>query len=191
VTDRAGGRLPVLLRGAVVGVTGSGKTTLARELARRFDVPHIELDALYWGADWTPRPDEVFLALADVALRGEAWTVDGNYGKVRDLVWRRANVLVWLDYALPVILWQLTKRIWRRGLTHEELWNGNREQVWPHFFTRDSLYWWALKTYGRRRREYATLPQRPEYAHLQVVRLRTPQETARWLEKLTNDEGIE
>ncbi len=173
--------LAVPLRAAVVGVTGCGKTTLARGLARRFDVPHVELDALYWGPNWTPRSDETFWALTADALSGAAWTVDGNYGKVRDVVWRRANVLVWLDYTLPVILWRLTRRIWQRSLTHEVLWNGNREQLWPHFFSRDSLYWWALKTYARRRRDYTELPQRPEYAHLKVVRLKTPHEAQRWL----------
>ena len=38
----------------VMGVSGSGKTTYARKLASQLNVPHIELDTLYWGPDWTP-----------------------------------------------------------------------------------------------------------------------------------------
>lgn len=177
-------RLPAPLRAAVVGVTGSGKTTLARQLSQQLKIPHVELDALYWGPNWTPRPAEAFAQLVDAAVQDETWVADGNYSAVRNRVWGRANLLVWLDYSLPRIFWQLTGRIWRRALTQEELWSGNRERGWPHFITRDSLYLWALKTYGRRRKEYAALPQRPEYAHLAVVRLKAPADTARWLAAL-------
>ena len=41
--------------------------------------------------------------MASRALTETAWVSDGNYGQVRDIVWRRATALVWLDYAWPVI----------------------------------------------------------------------------------------
>jgi adenylate kinase family enzyme len=173
-----------LRRIVVVGVTGSGKTALARVLSRRLGLPHVELDALYWGPNWTPVPDEVFRARVAEALRGEAWVADGNYGIVRDIVWARVDTLVWLDYDLPVILWRLTQRMWQRVFTQEELWNGNRERLRDHFFSRNSLYLWALKTHGRRRREYPLHLRRPEFAHLAVVRLRSPRATEDWLASL-------
>jgi adenylate kinase family enzyme len=49
----------------VVGTTGSGKTTMAGQLAGRLGYPHVEQDALNWGPDWTMRPNEEFLALVD------------------------------------------------------------------------------------------------------------------------------
>jgi adenylate kinase family enzyme len=169
------------VRAAVVGITGSGKTTLARRLARQLHIPHVELDALFWGPQWTARPPEVFQVLTAEALRGEAWTADGNYSRVRPIVWGRANVLIWLDYRLPLILWRLTVRIWQRFFTQEELWNGNRERLWPHYFSRDSLYLWAFKTYRRHRQQFTETIQLPEYAHLQVLRFKTPRATAQWL----------
>jgi shikimate kinase len=45
---------------AVVGTTGSGKTALARRISQQLDIPHVEMDALYWGPHWTPTPTEVF-----------------------------------------------------------------------------------------------------------------------------------
>ena len=170
-----------LRRIVVVGVTGSGKTTLARELSRRLGLPHVELDAFYWEPNWTPAPAETFRARVAEALQGGAWVADGNYGIARDIVWARADTLVWLDYGLPVILWQLTRRMWRRVFSQEELWNGNRERLREHFFSRDSLYLWAFRTYWRRRREYPVHLRRPEFAHLTVVRLRSPRVTKDWL----------
>jgi adenylate kinase family enzyme len=110
--------------------------------------------------------------------------VDGNYHAVRDIVWQRGDTIIWLDYPLPLILWRLFKRgIWRAS-TGTELWNGNRETFRSLFLSRDSLFIWALKTYRRRRREYPELFARPEHAHLQVVRFRSPREARHWLARL-------
>ena len=165
----------------VVGTTGSGKTTLAQRLAQLLRISHIELDALHWGPNWALPMVEEFRERVAEALSGDRWVVDGNYGKVRDIVWARADTVVWLDYALPVIMGRLLWRTIRRGVTREELWSGNRERLWNHFFSRDSLLLWALQTYPRRRREYPMLLAKPEYAHLAVVRLRSPRATKDWL----------
>jgi adenylate kinase family enzyme len=167
----------------IIGTTGSGKTTVSRELATRLGVPHVELDALYWRPNWAMPSREEFRARVVEALNGDSWVVDGNYGKVRDIVWTRADTLVWLDYALLLILRRLLVRTVRRVLTGEVLWSGNRERV-TSIFSRDSIFLWALKTYRRRRREYAILPQQPDYMHLNVIRLSDPKETHRWLSNL-------
>lgn len=169
---------------AVVGTTGSGKTTMARRIAQRLAIAHVELDALHWGPDWTPAPTEAFRERTAQALSGDAWVVDGNYSKVRDIVWSRADTVVWLDYPLPVILGQLAWRTLRRVITREELWQGNRERFAAQFASRDSLFLWALRTYPRRRREYPALLERPEYAHLTLAHLRSPRAARHWLASL-------
>jgi adenylate kinase family enzyme len=180
--DRGGAGVPPSSRRVVVvGSTGAGKTTFARALAAALGVLHIELDALHWGPDWTPVPAEMFRAQVIAATDGLGWVVDGNYSVVRDVLWPRADTLVWLDYAPWVIARRLLRRTARRVLRREELWNGNRESLWKQFFSRDSLFLWAMRTYHRRRREYTALLRRPEYAHLRVVRLRTPGAAEQWL----------
>lgn len=141
------------------------------------------------GSDWTEPPVEAFRERVARALLGEAWVVDGNYSKVRDIVWRRADTLIWVDYPLWLILWQLARRTMRRIVTQEELWSGNRERIRTGVLSRNSLFVWALQTYRRRRRDYAALPRRPEYAHLQVVRLRSPRQTDAWLAALAVSGG--
>lgn len=175
---------PLPRRIVVVGTSGSGKTTFARNLAERLGIPHIELDAIHWGPDWTPAPVDLFRARTAQALSGEAWSVDGNYSAAREIVWPRADTIVWLDYALPVVMSRVIVRTFRRVITREELWSGNRERVFTAIFGRDSIIRWALTTYGRRRREYPVLFRRPEYAHLRIVLLRSPRQARLWLESL-------
>ena len=172
-------------RFVVVGTSGSGKTTTAGQIAQRLGMPHVELDAIHWEPDWTMAPLDVFRERTAQALSGDAWVVDGNYSKVRDIVWNRADTVVWLDYALPVIMWQLVRRTLRRSLTREELWGGNRESLRMALFSRESILLWALQTYRRRRREYPMLFNRPEHVHLTVVHLHSPQGTCAWLLGLT------
>lgn len=174
---------------AVVGTSGSGKTTLASKLAQHLGVPHIELDALYWAPGWTPAPRDVFCQRVAQALGGDAWTTDGNYSAARDIVWSRANMVVWLDYPLPVVLGRVTRRTIRRSLKREVLWNGNRENLFTAFFSRESIILWTLNTYRRRRREYPLLFSRPEYAHLDVVHLHSTHATHKWLENLQGADG--
>jgi adenylate kinase family enzyme len=99
----------------------------------------VELDALYHGPDWTLAPLQVFRERVAQELRNDEWVVDGSYGQVADLVWGQADTLVWLDYPLPVVLLRLFRRSVRRAISHEELWNGNREDRFHNFTSRDSI----------------------------------------------------
>ena len=162
----------------VVGTSSSGKTTLALALAERLGILYIELDALHWEPNWTEAPDEVMRERVRSAISGEAWVVDGNYSAIRDFVWARADTVVWLDLSLPTILARYGRRTIRRILFRQELWSGNRER--PGFLLgRDSLLWWILGTYRRRRRDYPVLlAARPQ---ITAIRLRSPREATAWL----------
>jgi len=170
-------------RVVVVGVTGAGKTTFARQLAGRLNCPHIEMDAIHWLPNWEERPVVEFREQLAVALSGDSWVVDGNYSKARDLVWSRADTVIWLDYPLVLILWRLLRRTIRRVITREELWNGNRESLRNHL-SGNALLLWALRTYPRRRREYPVLFQQPQYTHLRVVRVFSPKAAQIWLDQI-------
>jgi adenylate kinase family enzyme len=110
---------------AVVGTTCSGKTTVARRLAQQHEVPHVELDALHWGLNWSEPSEEEFRRRVEEALAVDGWVADGGYhGKLGDFVLEQANLIVWLDPPLPTILGRLDARTARRIQGREELWGG-------------------------------------------------------------------
>jgi adenylate kinase family enzyme len=159
------------MRVLVLGACGAGKTTLARQLAHRLGVAHVELDALHHGPAWTPRPE--FAGEVDAATRAPAWVVDGNYRAVRDLLWSRAEALVWLDLPLAVIEARVVRRSLLRWLRGEVLWNGNRERGPRAWIDREHPVRWAWSHHGTYRREYPPRLREPRFAHLRVVRLRS------------------
>ncbi len=171
----------------VVGTSGSGKTTIAKWLADLIGAEHIELDALHWGPNWTEAPIEAFRQRVAQALASPTWVVDGNYHKVRDLTWGQATTLVWLDYSLPVVLWRLVWRTVTRVFKREELWNSNRETFQNAFLSRNSLFFYAISSQGRQRTAYPQVLKNSEYAHLQIIHLRSPKETNQWLERLVKE----
>ena len=173
----------------VVGTSSSGKTTFARSLAARLGIPHVELDSLHWGPGWTSVTPADMRDRVAAATAADVWVIDGNYSVSRDIVWERAQAIVWLDYPLRTILHRYAARTVRRMRAREEIWpgTGNREELSLRLLSRDGLLWWILSTYRRRRREYPLLFER--HPRLVAVRLRSPAQADAWLAALTADAG--
>jgi adenylate kinase family enzyme len=122
-------RVATMRRIAVVGNSGSGKTTLGRSVADILAVPFVELDAIYHQAGWRSLPVEEFRQRVGAIAAGAAWVIDGNYSAVRDLVWARADTVIWFDLPRHTVMRQVLGRTLRRAVTRAELWNGNHEPL--------------------------------------------------------------
>jgi adenylate kinase family enzyme len=177
-------------RVAVIGGSSVGKTTLSKELARRLGVPHIEIDALHHDPGWTEASAEVLQARVDAAMAAapDGWVADGNYhGKLGVSVLERADTLVFLDLPYRTALRRVTWRTFRRLLSREELWNGNRETL-RNTFGRQSIVLWVITQHGKYREKwperYAALP------HLEVVRLRSARAVRDWLQSIQATEPM-
>src|SRR5579859_7482038 len=175
-------------RVVILGTSGSGKTTFAEALATRLGCRHIELDALHWHQpNWELPTVEDFRERVAAAIVDDRWVTDGNYSSARDLVWGRADTLVWLDYPFPLTLLRLIRRTLWRMFTRRELWNGNYERL-STFFSKDSIILYAMKTHHRRRRTFPRLFAQPEHAHVRVVRLHSPRAARAWLATIASEE---
>ena len=171
----------------ILGRTGSGKTTLGRELAVALELPHVELDALYFGPDLSTVPLEVLRERTIAAIAGDRWVTDGNKRAVRDLVWPRADTVVWLDYPLVVSLWRLARRARRRTsvLKAQARTTGSAGSFGSQLWTVTKGVLTALWSHRGQRRRYPRMFSEPANRHLAVVRLRSPRATRRWLACVT------
>jgi energy-coupling factor transporter ATP-binding protein EcfA2 len=171
----------------ILGRTGSGKTTLARELAAALDVPHVELDSLYFGPDFSTAPLSLLRARTRAAIAGDRWVTDGNKSAVRDLVWPRADTIIWLDYPLGISLWRLAKRARRRAsaLTTQAVETGGESGLPRQVLAAARGVLTALRSHAGQRRRYPRMFSEPANQHLAVVRLRSPRATRLWLARAT------
>ncbi len=167
-----------LWRVLVAGTSGAGKTTLARRIAAVLGTTHVEIDGLFHGPGWTPRPS--FVADVERFSAGPAWVTEWQYGEVRDLLAARADLLVWLDLPRATVMRQVTQRTWARRRRGDRLWHGNVEPPLRTILTdREHIVRWAWTTHGVARHRVLELQRRrPD---LPVVHLSSHDAADAWL----------
>ena len=94
----------------IIGCPGSGKSTLAWALHQRTGLPLVHLDMLYWNADRTTAPPEVFREKLEAALREAAWIIDGNYASTIDMRMQACDTVIFLDYPVELCLQGIRER---------------------------------------------------------------------------------
>ncbi len=175
---------------SVIGTSCSGKTTVARQISHILGIKHVELDAVNWLPGWQMRQTEEFQKIISAIVVEDKWVIDGNYQTVRDIIWPRVTHIVWLNYSFLSVFRQALVRTIIRIRSKEELWSGNRETFRRSFLCRDSILLWVIKTYRRYRKEYSILLKQQEYAHINIIELKSLRDTERFLQSLNNIEKM-
>ena len=102
----------------IIGCPGSGKSVFARRLGETTGIPVVHLDNLYWNADRTTVPREVFRARLTRAMAGERWIIDGNYASTMALRLEACDTAFFLDYPTEVCLEGIRAR---RGRARDDM----------------------------------------------------------------------
>jgi adenylate kinase family enzyme len=170
---------------AIIGSTGSGKSTLAKRLGLALDLPVVELDALHWLPGWVEREREEFFRLVEQATAPPRWVIDGGYSTVRDIIWARADTLIWIDLPYFTTFWQLLKRTVNRARSRAPICNGNYESWRLSFASRDSILLWFLRSYPDKQRRYPALLREFEEKGTDVVVLKSRTEIDAFVARLT------
>jgi adenylate kinase family enzyme len=170
------------MRIAITGPSGSGKTSLAAELARTAGLRHVEIDALHHGPNWESCGSNVLRERVLAATEGDGWVADSTYHTMLGtFVPDRADLLVWLDLPVPLVMWRLLRRTHVRNRDKTELWNGNVEPGW-----RTSTHYLIWPTFKAALVNRRTFPRR--YAHLRVERLRSDREVRAFVQSIQASE---
>ena len=170
---------------SVVGASGSGKTVMAREIAERLNLPLCELDQLRPAAARGSSGETFHSRVADLAL-GDDWVIDGHYREVRQLIWSRAELVVWLNYPLRIVALRLVNRFRRKrnasacagGL-------GEGQAADPHIAGERASWRRRLARLVKTLRErglYGRLLR--DYPNLKTVEFRSVEASRQWLRDL-------
>jgi len=164
----------------IVGTSGAGKSTIAKIVAARIGVAYYASDDFYWERDWQPARIDRVNRLIDEVLEKPSWVLDGNFEHRWQDVWNQADQIVWLDYSLPRVLWQVASRNVRWLLSRRLVWSGNRMTCRRVF----SGIRHSVRSHGRKRKIY------PEYIaqlrHDNVFRFSSRQQTEAWISSLSS-----
>jgi adenylate kinase family enzyme len=158
---------------AVVGISGAGKSTFARALARRTGLPLLHGDQLDWLPSWTLRPETELATLHTEWIAQPRWIIEGWIDRDRVARLDTADLVIDLDLSR----WRCTARVLARMLKRirrEEMPDGCVDRFQPHV-----LDWVFFK------RERPAIDGALRAAKLKsYVRLRSPREARTWLAKL-------
>lgn len=177
-------------RVVVVGSSGVGKSTFAKNLAGIIAGDYLELDRLCWMPNWEQRSDEESNQVLSEFLQAERWVVDGNYSRFRDRVWQDADAVIWLNYPYWLNAFRLLKRTIQRVWQKQEVFEGCRESFRSQFLSKDSLLLWFIKTYGPRKQAFERIFAENQYPHLTVFEFKHPREAAFFLAALEEGDSI-
>ncbi len=166
---------------AVIGTSCSGKTTLARKLSQILQIRHIELDTLFWKKNWQIQERKIFREKVTRVVKQDCWVIDGNFSIVRDIVWKRADTIIWINYPFAVIFLQALVRSIRRIMTKEQLFADNVESFTQTFFSKNSILYWIIISHWDYKRTYTHLLKK---SNKEVIVLRSNKEKNEFVRRL-------
>ena len=114
----------------IIGGPGSGKSSLAKELSKRYGIPHYDLDDLYWknetGSYGTKRDPQERDALLERILQKKDWIIEGVYYAWCGRCFEDADKIYLLDVPRYQYRHRIIRRFVRRKLALED---GKRETL--------------------------------------------------------------
>lgn len=173
------------MRLAVIGTSGTGKSTLARRVASKLGSKYIEQDKLFWLPNWQMTPRDQFAESILKETSAESWTICGNHSFVQEKIWARATHVVWLNYSLKTTLLRGFRRTAKRVFLRQECCNGNYESFRHAFLSKNSILWWIWTTHQQRIEQYVSAKREGKFDQLEFLEFKRPQEAEDWLKSVS------
>ena len=148
----------------VIGSGGAGKSTIAKKLSKKLNLPLINLDQFYWKPEWIPTSKEKWRNKVAELVKKDEWIIDGNYKSTFNIRFPACDTIIWLDINRFVCFW----RIWKRRVfkNRDDYIGGCDEKIDYKFFK------WVLWDYPKKSRP-KTLIYLKKYHNKKIIIIRS------------------
>lgn len=176
----------------IIGTSASGKSTFSELLATELDYPLIEMDRLFWKANWQESSDEEFFSELQQAMAGKTWVLDGNYSRTNFIKWPNVDTVIWIDYSFGRTVFQAFKRAISRIVNKTELWGkkGNVETFRRTFCSKKSIILWTLTNYWSNKKRYENLFLDPNLSHINFIKITNPKMANTFIQQIKRQQHI-
>ncbi|KAG2153993.1 hypothetical protein DEU56DRAFT_907453 [Suillus clintonianus] len=143
----------------VVGNSGTGKSTVSAYIATKLDVPHISLDALFWGPGWVMPSNDEFKERVSTAMtrHSKGWVIDGNGSESATLISDHATDVIWLDpplwFYLPRVFWRTLLRLLNIIPTCAE----GCDETWGEVLSTKGIIWYCISRHKYSKRKFGEM----------------------------------
>lgn len=162
----------------IVGCGGAGKSTLAAEMGKRFGLPVVHLDKLWWLPHWQHRTEQEFDEMLGAELTKNEWIMDGNFFRTFKMRLKYADFCIFLDYDTELCMQSVYERAQKyNGKTRPDMADGCTEQVDEEFKN------WIISFKSKNR---PLMLAALEESSTPYAVFQTRSATAKWLDEFTN-----
>lgn len=113
----------------IIGRPGSGKSTFAVALGKKWSIPVHHLDKYFFESGWKERDYESFLKDQQDLVSQNQWIIDGNAIQSFEMRYSKADVCLYFNFPKPLCYWRVLKRLFKKDADIDDRANNCQETV--------------------------------------------------------------
>ena len=166
----------MIKRIAILGISGAGKTSFAKQLAHKINLPLYHMDSLYWQENWTLVPQEEWQKQEQQIIEKEKWIIEGYIDPQTTNRLVRADKVIFLDYSGTYCATNILKRSLKYS-------NVKRPELPENCFDTFNFKFFFTVLRRKERKEICEILANLNVSEKLLI-FKTPKQTEKWLKSL-------